>query len=266
MKKTSKGSEQTILKNGFTIVELLVAMTISLITMGAVYSVYRSQQQSYIVQDQVAAVQQNLRAAMYVMTRDIRMAGFNPTLQTAVTFGVTDAEADKIILSSDLDGGGDSDANEIITYFLDNTTHQLKRNAGGGDQVVAENIEALGFAYSYDTANDGLADMSANNFIIWAVDSDGDGSLDLNLDTNDDGVTNNADDADSDDIINGNALSSPISVEAIKSVKIWLIARTDKRIKDYSDNNTYVVGNKIVTPENGYMYRLMSETARCRNL
>ena len=54
-------------ESGFTLVELLVAMVISLVVMGGIYSTYHSQQKSYLVQEQVAAMQQNLRSAMYNM-------------------------------------------------------------------------------------------------------------------------------------------------------------------------------------------------------
>ncbi|RLB12640.1 MAG: hypothetical protein DRG82_16825, partial [Deltaproteobacteria bacterium] len=61
---------------GFTLVELLIAMVISLVVMGAIYGTFKSQQDSFIIQDQVTAMQQNLRAGMYVMSRDIQMAGY----------------------------------------------------------------------------------------------------------------------------------------------------------------------------------------------
>jgi type IV pilus assembly protein PilW len=63
-------------ESGFTLVELLVAMVISLVVMAAIYSTYHSQQKSYLVQEQVAAMQQNLRSAMYNMAREVRMAGY----------------------------------------------------------------------------------------------------------------------------------------------------------------------------------------------
>jgi len=61
---------------GFTLLELLVAMVISLVVMGAIYGTFKSQEDSFVIQDQVTAMQQNLRAAMYTMSRDIQMAGY----------------------------------------------------------------------------------------------------------------------------------------------------------------------------------------------
>ena len=62
--------------HGFTLVELMVAMAISLVVMGAIFLTFKSQQDSYVIQDQITATQQNLRAAMYMLTRDIQMAGY----------------------------------------------------------------------------------------------------------------------------------------------------------------------------------------------
>jgi type IV pilus assembly protein PilW len=62
--------------SGFTLVELLVAIALGLVILAGLYQAFRTQHDSYIVQDQVAAMQQNLRAAMYLITRDLQMAGW----------------------------------------------------------------------------------------------------------------------------------------------------------------------------------------------
>jgi type IV pilus assembly protein PilW len=67
------------LQQGFTLVELLVAMAMAGIVIGAIYSTFKSQQDSYVNQEVVAEMQQNLRAALYMMARDIRIAGYDPS-------------------------------------------------------------------------------------------------------------------------------------------------------------------------------------------
>jgi type IV pilus assembly protein PilW len=62
--------------SGFTLIELLIAVALGLVIMAGLYQAFRTQQDSYIVQDQVAAMQQNLRGAMYLITRDLQMAGW----------------------------------------------------------------------------------------------------------------------------------------------------------------------------------------------
>ena len=63
---------------GFSLLELLVAITILTVVTIVAYSSFASQNRSYLIQEEVAEMQQNLRAAMGYMTREIRMATANP--------------------------------------------------------------------------------------------------------------------------------------------------------------------------------------------
>lgn len=133
-------------EQGFTLVEILVAIAISVIVMAGVYSVYYSQQKSYMAQEQVAVMQQNLRAAMLFMEREIRMAGCDPTGQ-AVDFAVWDISSSssfKFTLDIEKTGGAYGTivgGNEDITYALNGT--ELRRNGN----LIAENVSALNFVY-----------------------------------------------------------------------------------------------------------------------
>jgi type IV pilus assembly protein PilW len=61
---------------GFTLIELIIAMVLAMVIMAGIFRTFKSQQDAYIIQDQVADMQQSLRGAMYLMTRDLQMAGF----------------------------------------------------------------------------------------------------------------------------------------------------------------------------------------------
>jgi prepilin-type N-terminal cleavage/methylation domain-containing protein len=63
-------------QRGLTLIELMVALAISFIVIGAVYQTFSSQQRTYTIQDQVAEAQQNARVAMNILMRDLRMAGY----------------------------------------------------------------------------------------------------------------------------------------------------------------------------------------------
>ncbi|MGD2127465.1 MAG: prepilin-type N-terminal cleavage/methylation domain-containing protein, partial [Desulfobacteraceae bacterium] len=71
MGKRKKQNQQ-----GFTLLELLVAIALAMIIMAGVFRTFKSQQDSYVIQDEVAAMQQSLRCAMYVLTRDLQMVGY----------------------------------------------------------------------------------------------------------------------------------------------------------------------------------------------
>src|SRR4030042_2782945 len=61
---------------GVTLIELMIVLVIAAILVAGIYSLFITQQRSYTVQDQVAGAQQDARAALTLMARDIRMAGF----------------------------------------------------------------------------------------------------------------------------------------------------------------------------------------------
>jgi len=69
-------------RNGFTLVEILVTIPLALLIMAGIYRTFKTQQDSYLIQDQVTVMQQNLRGAMYLITRDLLMAGYLSVLDT----------------------------------------------------------------------------------------------------------------------------------------------------------------------------------------
>ena len=134
---------------GFTLTELLVAMGLSAVVMASVGSIYYQQQKSFLVQEQIAGAQQNLRAAMYFMERDIRSAGYDPTQNANTSIQV--ANNNSITFQADINGDETIGGGETIAYTLydsggDGDT-DLGRNTGGGNQPLAENIDALNFVY-----------------------------------------------------------------------------------------------------------------------
>ena len=60
---------------GVTLVELLVVSALALIVSGVAFSIYHVNTVHYLRQEAYIQQQQNLRAAMFVMSRDLRMAG-----------------------------------------------------------------------------------------------------------------------------------------------------------------------------------------------
>jgi type IV pilus assembly protein PilW len=67
-------------RRGFTLVELMVTLAISSIALAGIYGVYRAQLKSHVTQNAVVDIQQNLRNSLYVLQRQIRMAGYDPSL------------------------------------------------------------------------------------------------------------------------------------------------------------------------------------------
>lgn len=68
--------QETHANKGVTLIELMVVLVIAGILVGGIYTLFATQQRSYFVQDRVAGIQQDARAVLSIMARDIRMAGF----------------------------------------------------------------------------------------------------------------------------------------------------------------------------------------------
>lgn len=139
-------------EHGFTVTELLIAMAVGGVLFAAVVSTFVLQDKSYDVQEQVTEMVQTTRAAMDMIGREIRMAGYDPT---GACFDGVPYSATQLQIGADLRGtkpndppdGDTDDSNENIIYSYDSKNLQIDRNTGGGRQPFAENIQAFSFAY-----------------------------------------------------------------------------------------------------------------------
>ena len=63
-------------QTGLTLIEILVAMVISLILMAGVLQIFQANRQSFAIQDSLSRVQENGRTAIRILTEDLRIADF----------------------------------------------------------------------------------------------------------------------------------------------------------------------------------------------
>jgi len=132
-------------QGGFTLIELLAGILITGVLLAALYYVFTSQQQAFSAQEQVAEMNQNIRAALDLMTREIRLAGYKNS--TSTFNGIQTASSNTIRVLADLNQNGDtSGANEDITYTYDAGTMQIWRN--DVSLPIADNITNLSFSYT----------------------------------------------------------------------------------------------------------------------
>jgi type IV pilus assembly protein PilW len=219
---------------GFTLVELLVAISVSAVIMTGVYVSYRSQEKSYVVQEEVAALQQDLRAAMFYMSRQIREAGCNPKRTDVNRPGIVTANANQINFTADFTGpsgrpdGKTTDSYENVTYSLytSDTIQKLGviSTAGAAIQPVIENVDALNFVYLDPVQNP----------------------------LNDDGL--------------GNVTTN---IPNIRSVEVTIVVRASEADDKYTDTNQYLnqQGNVVLdVPNDNFRRRMLSTRISCRNL
>ncbi len=109
-------------ERGFTLVELMVTLFLSTIITIILYYAYQNQQKIYKSQESVVDMQQNARAALFLISEEMRMAGYDPLGIANASIVDTDDNPTSIRFTQDLnEDGDDDDANEDITIFLDNT-------------------------------------------------------------------------------------------------------------------------------------------------
>ena len=166
---------------GFTLVELLVAMVMGLAVLGAVLSIFVNQNRTNAIQQEIAYAQQNVRAAMGLMVREIRNAGFDPANNG---FDVIPQATSTLIQvradyrgDNDLPGndppydppdGAHDDENEDITYTV-NASNQLTRddaNDGQDPEPIVDFVDNLQFSYGFADGDTGIpnnADVDDSN-------------------------------------------------------------------------------------------------------
>ena len=83
--------------------ELMIAMVIASIVAAAIMMSFDSQQKTQVNQQLVVEMQQEARAALYLMQQDIRMAGYDETWEDSNTDGEDDNRGSDAI---DNDGDG----------------------------------------------------------------------------------------------------------------------------------------------------------------
>jgi type IV pilus assembly protein PilW len=146
---------RTLQQSAFTLVELLMVLALAGIVTAVFYSVLPALHRVSMTQDEVGQMQQQLRAAMNVMTKEIRMAGYDPKGVCEHAISTADAHRISFSLDSLRDGDCTNSPGDNISYFLARCDSAclsdcrmcLKRSTTSSTQNIAENIEALDFVY-----------------------------------------------------------------------------------------------------------------------
>lgn len=153
--------------SGITLLEVLIAVTISTFVLMAAVATYRSQAVNHLTQEQIVNMHQNARTALNFMERDFRMAAFDPTTLAGAQIITADISQLQFQIDDDEDGiiePGNTD--EMISYALlfDGDGNGICEapfcdlGRGNVNQVpgvftaanlppLAENIDALNFVY-----------------------------------------------------------------------------------------------------------------------
>ncbi len=165
---------------GFSLVELMTALALFTIVMVGIYTMYFTQTRSHATQQVVVDMQQGIRMAMFLMEKEIRMAGYDPTKSNAYPLDpkiqITSAQRAEITLTMDITGGEtdglDNDGDgDIDSLDLDQDNDGIDNDLDGlvdeddegdetryGDGDVEDALEKIRYTLSNDADGDGIAD------------------------------------------------------------------------------------------------------------
>lgn len=230
---------------GFTLVELMIGMALAGLVMVAIYTSFQMQQDTFIAQDQVVMMQQDLRASMETVAQDIRLAGYDPDHNVGA--GFTTATATSVRMTMDIHNGADDDADglidepdeighpdgnvlardEDVTYALDAANKELDRTVNyrtppftGANitetRTLAQHVEQLEFFYT-------LAD--------------------------------------------GTTTLAPATPADIRAVEVSILVSGGTISKDKVSTQTFTSGSGVAwTCPTGYRCRMLNVFIQCRNM
>jgi prepilin-type N-terminal cleavage/methylation domain-containing protein len=155
-------------QKGITLIELLIALVMCGLVVAATYRLFIAQNKAYVVQDQVVDVQQNIRSAMELMVRDLRMAGFDDdNLSSTITINtpvVSPLQDNDITVSYEYyDTTAAQYQRHTVRCWRDAPSSTLWRqltidNVAGPQELLLENVDAFNLTYGVDEDADGAID------------------------------------------------------------------------------------------------------------
>jgi type IV pilus assembly protein PilW len=241
-------------KNGFTLVELMVAVALTGIAVIAIYRGYTSFSQTADAQEQIIEMQQNLRIGMFWLVRDLRRAGMDNENDNNAGFIV----ADSTTVRFSMDIGGDDPLTGLQpTSWALTGTWNVAMTAGDGD------VDDLGERISYarlpnadggfslyrndenqnpgDKGDEIITNLEALNFAYFS-----ESGTNLNL--------------------------FPLSAadrELIRLVEVSMVVRTTNEDYRYTNNETYfnLQDDPILTvsPADNFRRRILASQIKIRN-
>lgn len=136
-------------QEGFSLLELLIAMTITLLLLGITTSLFSSSMSIRARESAKTDALTSAQAALNVMSREIANAGYGLKDNGIV---VADSDSDQLHIRSNWNNADltTTTAGEDITYYYDPVTQSIVRfdvNAGRTTSAVVNGISSVNFQY-----------------------------------------------------------------------------------------------------------------------
>lgn len=236
------GYNLPVQSRGFSLVELLIAMVLSLLLIGGVMQLFVQSKASYTLQDGIARAQENGRLAILFIERHLRRAGY-PQDALPITNGFA---RDKVIGSNDFTGGVLAPVNGATDALV----IQLESPPGGITDCTGRTVDAGDFVAMHFLIVDGglQCESSVTNIAllqsVQLVEGITDMQITYSKDTDKDGVP------DSDylaagitDLSSAEAWRQVVAVNIEFSVPVLPAAMSGDRVMKFS--TTVPIRNQV---------------------
>jgi Tfp pilus assembly protein PilW len=132
---------------GTGLVELLVGMALALVVLSALTAAFAAGGRLLVACGARGEAEDTAQLAVEAFTFDARRAGYDPA--AAGIASITEASADHVTFTADLDGDGVVDANseETTTHLCVPTGARLSRVIGQQSMPLADRVTSCGFRY-----------------------------------------------------------------------------------------------------------------------
>lgn len=151
------------LQQGFSIVELMIALVISVATIGGLFSIYLSTRQSQDLTEANSRIQEGARFALQYLKRDIRMIGYRGCVSNQVP--ITN------VLAKSFPSTYDPLANELVGFHIQSgwesgtlfasSTNITSRIKNGTDAILVARMASTG-AELAERQSDASANIKVN--------------------------------------------------------------------------------------------------------
>jgi len=200
-------------KRGFSLIEVVIAMSMSLFILSAAYAILIKDMKTYSAQDNIVRMQQDGRFAMALISKKIRMAGFDP--MKTQNFGITGSNYsftnNSAIISSN---------NSLFFTFDENKNGIIDSNPTEkiGYRISDTDGDGLSDSLQIDSITGGWKTLKGNviGFDVVYTYSNGD------LSTGPAGLPDNSDGDSNNDLRN------------VRLIEVTLTSRTSKEDRSYS--------------------------------
>lgn len=255
-------------QSGFSIIELMVAMVISVFMIGVAMTYFISSAQSYKTQIADGRIQENVRFALEILTNNLRMAGFCDDSSPIVCdgYGLTRIYTQNNCSATVATGAGVSACSLDINATTDRIAIDLASTTAAavcsGAVAIPADTRVFATFWVSDLNADGTNSLNCEGFTVDTVDAAGNVTAVTSLGSI--MLVNGIDamqvrygiDSDADEVVDSYQNAADVGTNTISTVKVVMLANSgltiDKDVDlETDETRSYTLFDQVITFNQG---------------